>query len=100
MAPPARLSAGKATTRAGSNSSRWPLPRQAGQAPHRGGRGGGRESTRRGGVELLGLADAVAGRAGAQRGVEGKQARLQFGQRVVAQGAGELGAEQMLPARI
>jgi hypothetical protein len=33
MAPLARLSVGKATTRAGSNTSRWPMPSQAGQAP-------------------------------------------------------------------
>src|SRR3989344_3676568 len=33
MAPLARLSVGKATTRAGSNTSRWPMPSQAGHAP-------------------------------------------------------------------
>jgi len=33
MAPLARLSVGKATTRSASNTSVWPMPSQAGQAP-------------------------------------------------------------------
>ncbi len=45
-------------------------------------------------VEELGHAQAVAGRARAGRRVERKQPRLQLGQRVVADRAGELAGEQ------
>ncbi len=51
-------------------------------------------------VEEADRAEAVAARAGAHRIVEGKEARLQFGQREAAHRAGELGGEQMFPAVI
>src|SRR2546421_86566 len=47
------------------------------------------------GVEELDRAQAVAARAGAHRVVEREQARLELGQRVIAQRARELGGEQM-----
>ena len=47
-------------------------------------------------VEELHVAQAVAGRAGAHRRVEGEQTRLEFADRVVADRAGELGIEPVL----
>ena len=48
------------------------------------------------GVEHLGHAQAVAGRAGADRRVEREQPRLQLGQRVVADRAGVARGQQLL----
>ena len=47
-------------------------------------------------VKVFAVAQAIAGLTGTHGRVEGEQARLQLGQGVVAQGAGELGTEQML----
>ncbi len=65
----------------------------------------GRERQRRVGDHALGveegdLAETVAFRAGAHRVVEGKQARLEFLQRIRADRAGEFGAEQLFLAAV
>jgi hypothetical protein len=52
------------------------------------------------GVEHRGVAEAVAGRAGADRRIEREQARLELGQRVAADRAGELAREQVLAAAV
>jgi len=52
------------------------------------------------GVEELHVAQAVAGGAGTHRRVEGEQAGLEFADRVVADGAGELGVEHVFDAAI
>src|SRR5690606_32159097 len=54
-----------------------------------------REGDDAGGIEELDLAEAVAGGAGAHGVVEREQARLEFGQRIAADRAGELGREKM-----
>ena len=52
------------------------------------------------GIEGLRAAQAVAARAGAHGRVEREQARLQLGQRIAAQRAGELGAEEVFLAAV
>ena len=51
-------------------------------------------------VEGFAIAQSIAGLAGAHGRVEREQAWLQLGQGVVAEGAGELGAEQMFAASV
>ena len=46
-------------------------------------------------IEELAVAESVAGRTGPDRRIEREQTRLEFGQRVVADRAGELGIEEM-----
>lgn len=52
------------------------------------------------GIEEIGVAQAVASRAGAHRVVERKEARLQFGQAVRTDGAGKTRGKPMLFAAV